>query len=103
MHSHVSSTVNIDVKVQPDGKPSAHGNKTLIFENYILINQLMEVETNVVLWAVTEYIYNMCHFVAHADHMDSATYFIFGKIGYVRPEQGHDVQNIGHLQDDWHW
>jgi len=38
---------------------------------------------DIVIRAVTEHIYPTCCFVAHADHMDSAMCFIFGKIGYA--------------------
>jgi len=55
------------------------------------INVLTDIETDAVIRAVTEYIYPTCQFVAHVDHMDLATCFIFGKIGYARPEQGHEI------------
>jgi len=87
--SHVVCTANIQV----DGKPKAHGNKNLKFENDKPIDKLTEIETDTVIRAVMEYIYPTCQFIAHADHMDSATCFIFGKIGYTRPEQNHERTN----------
>jgi len=44
------------------------------------IDELTEIKMDVVIRAVTEYIYCTCHFVAHEDHMDSATCSIFGKV-----------------------
>jgi len=82
--SHVVCTANIQV----DGEPKAHGNKNLKFETDKPIDKLTEIETDAVIRAVMEYIYPTCWFVAHADHMDSVICFIFGKIGYARPEQG---------------
>jgi len=83
--SHVVCSVNIQV----DGKPKAVGNKTLKFEIDKPIDELTEIETDAVIRAIMEFIYPTCWYVAHADHMDSVTCFIFGKIGYARPEQGH--------------
>jgi len=85
-----SSKVACSDNVQVDGKPKAVANKILKFETEKPINVLTDIETDAVIRAVTEYIYPTCRFVAHADHMDLATCFIFSKIGYARPEQGHE-------------
>jgi len=62
--------------------------KVLRFETNKPINFLTDIETDAVFCIVTEHIYPTCQFVAQVDHMDSATYFIFHKIGYGRPDQG---------------
>jgi len=85
-----SSQVACSVNVEVDGKPKAIANRTLKFEIDKPIDVLTDMETDAVIRAVTEYIYPTCPFVAQADHMDLATCFIFGKIGYARPEQGHE-------------
>jgi len=85
-----SSKVACSDNVQVDGKPKAVANKTLKFSIDKPIDVLTDIETDAVIRAVTEYIYPTCQFIAHADHMDSVTCFIFGKIGYARPEQGHE-------------
>jgi len=82
--SHVVCTVNIQV----DGKPKAVGNKNLKFKIDKAMDDFTEIETDAVIRVVTDFIYPTCWFVAHADHMDSATCFIFGRIGYARPEHG---------------
>jgi len=60
----------------------------LRFETDKPINFLTDIETDAVFCIVTEHIYPTCQFIAQVDHMDSATCFIFHKIGYRRPDQG---------------
>jgi len=62
--------------------------KVLRFETNKPINFLTDIETDAVICIVTKHIYPTCQFVAQVDHMDSATCFIFHKIGYGRPDQG---------------
>jgi len=52
------------------------------------INYLSDIEADVVIHAVMDHIYPTCRFVAQVDHLDSATCFIFTKIGYRRSDQG---------------
>jgi len=85
-----SSKVACSVNVQVDGKPKAVANKTLKFEIHKPIDVLTDIETDAAIRAVMEYIYPTCQFITHADHMDLATCFIFGKNGYAKPEQGHE-------------
>jgi len=60
----------------------------LKFEPNKPINYLSDIETDAVIHAVTDQIYHTCRFVAQVDHLDSATCFIFTKIGHRRPDQG---------------
>ena len=62
--------------------------KVLKFEINKPVDFLTDIETDAVICVVTEHIYLTCRFVAQVDHMDSATCFIFTKIGYRRPDQG---------------
>jgi len=86
-----SSQLACSVNVQVDGKPKAVGNTSLKFEIDKPIDVLTDIETDAVIRVVMEYIYPTCLFVAHADHMDLATCFIFGKNGYAKPEEGHET------------
>ena len=62
--------------------------KVLKFETNKPVDFLTDIETDAVICVVMEHIYLTCQFVAQVNHMDSATCFIFTKIGYGRPDQG---------------
>jgi len=67
-------------------------------QNVKPIDELSEIEMDTVIRALNLFILHV-NFLLHADHMDSATCFTFGKISYARPDQGHE-QNNGHVQDN---
>jgi len=67
--------------------PTTEMSKTVIFGNDILLQKLRDIETDVVIKAVTDIIYPTCRFVAQPEHLESAICYILKKIGYGRPDQ----------------
>jgi len=67
--------------------PTTEMSKTVIFENDIPLQKLGDIETDVVIKAVTDIIYPTCRFVAQPEHLESAICYILKKIGYGRPDQ----------------
>ena len=67
--------------------PTTETSKTVIFENDIPLQKLGDIETDVVIKAVTDIIYPTCRFVAQPEHLESAICYILKKIGYGRPDQ----------------
>jgi len=67
--------------------PTTETSKTVIFENDIPLQKLGDIETDVVIKAVTDIIYPTCQFAAQPEHLESAICYILKKIGYGRPDQ----------------
>jgi len=67
--------------------PTTESSKTVIFEKDIPLQTLGNIETDVVIKAITDFIYPTCRFVAQPEHLESAICYILKKIGYGRPDQ----------------
>jgi len=67
--------------------PTTEMSKTVIFEKDIPLQTLGNIETDIVIKAVTDIIYPTCQFVAQPEHLESAICYILKKIGYGRPDQ----------------
>jgi len=67
--------------------PPPETSKTVIFEKDIPLQKLGNIETDVVIKAVTDIIYPTCRFVAQPEHLASAICYLLKKIGYGRPDQ----------------
>jgi len=89
-NSRIGSTVQVENSITTKlvSESNSSQKKVLRFETDKPINFLTDIETDAVFRIVTEHIYLTCQFIAQVDHMDSATCFIFHKIGYGRPDQG---------------
>ena len=67
--------------------PLPETSKTVIFDKDIPLQTLGNIETDIVIKAVTDIIYPTCRFVAQQEHLASAICYILKKIGYGRPDQ----------------